>query len=57
MPYSKESSSYVIACTSFPRWGFCQNCDLLQLHKDSPPGEKGFFCKECTNGARYFQPD
>ena len=52
MPYSKESSSYVIACTSFPRWGFCQNCDLLQLHKDSPPGEKGFFCKECTKGAR-----
>nr|AIF23095.1 hypothetical protein [uncultured marine thaumarchaeote SAT1000_12_G12] len=32
--------------------GFCQNCDLLQLHKDSPPGEKGFFCKECTKGAR-----
>ena len=45
MPYAQESSSRTIACTSFPRWGYCKRCSLLQVHKDFPESKDGFFCK------------
>ena len=44
MPYALESSSRTIACTSFPRWGYCKRCSLLQFHKDFPESKDGFFC-------------
>ena len=46
MPHSTETSSRTIACTSFPRWGFCKYCPWLQFHKEYPRTEDGFFCRD-----------
>ena len=46
MPLSQDNSRN-LPCFSFPRWGVCKNCDLLQYHESIPKTDKGFFCWKC----------
>jgi hypothetical protein len=47
MPVKKDREQSIV-CMSFPKWGVCKSCKWLQPHLDSPPGEKGFRCKSCS---------
>ena len=46
MPYA-EPRKRTIACTSYPRWGYCTICKWLQPHKGSPGSTSHFTCKSC----------
>ena len=43
MPVSDDRSA--IPCISFPRWGVCQKCHILQKHPYTTDSKKGFLCK------------
>ena len=43
MPVSDDHSA--IPCISFPRWGVCQKCHILQKHPYTTNSKKGFLCK------------
>ena len=46
MPFSRDKAR-VIPAISFPQWGVCKKCKILQKHERTPPNKNGFTCKHC----------
>ena len=47
MPVSDDLSA--IPCISFPGWGVCQKCHMLQRHPYTTNSKKGFLCEMCDS--------
>lgn len=48
MPYVDDEGKFTVACTSYPRWGYCTKCRRLQRHGKVPKGEY-FTCETHTD--------
>ena len=49
MPFSRDKAR-VIPAISFPQWGVCKQCKILQKHGPAPRKKSGFTCKHCEHG-------
>jgi len=46
MPFSRDNAR-VIPAISFPQWGVCKKCKILQKHDRAPKTKFGFPCEHC----------